>query len=77
MEKVLLVDDDSIFLRIIEHEMRKYEGQFEVSLAKNGVEAVEALKKEDVSVVVTDLMMPEMDGLELLAHVTRNYPRIP
>ncbi|MCP4691796.1 MAG: response regulator, partial [Desulfobacterales bacterium] len=77
MEKVLLVDDDSIFLRIIEHEMRKYEGQFEVSLARNGVEAVEALKKEYVSVVVTDLMMPEMDGLELLAHVTRNYPRIP
>ncbi len=77
MEKVLLVDDDVIFLKIILRQMQKYEGQFEAFVARNGVEAVEVLERETITVVVTDLMMPEMDGLELLAHVTRHYPRIP
>jgi YesN/AraC family two-component response regulator len=35
------------------------------------------LKNENISVLVTDLIMPEVGGLELLAHMTRNYPTTP
>jgi CheY-like chemotaxis protein len=42
-----------------------------------GKEAVQILDATGVDLVVTDLRMPKMDGFELLAHMSGNYPDIP
>lgn len=77
MNKVLIVDDEHEYLEIYQFGLQKYQGRFEVLTALGGEEAIEVLKKENISVLVTDLIMPEVGGLELLAHMTRNYPTTP
>jgi DNA-binding response OmpR family regulator len=77
MDKVLIVDDDVDLLNILEEGLQKYRGQFEVLTALDGQEALSILRRETISVLVTDLIMPKVDGVELLAHMTRNHPTTP
>jgi len=77
MDKVLIVDDDEMLLDSSKEVLQKYKSQFQVLTASDGEEAIELLKKEYISVLVTDLVMPKVDGLELLAYMTRNHPATP
>jgi CheY-like chemotaxis protein len=77
IKKVLLVDDDHEMLLALKEGFTQYRDSFAVQLAADGLQAVESLKKSVVSLVVTDLKMPRMDGLELLAHIMEYYPDIP
>ena len=77
IKNVLLVDDDQEMLLALKEGFDKYRESFAVQLAANGLKAVARLKKSVVSLVVTDLKMPRMDGFELLAHIMEHYPDIP
>ena len=77
MKNVLIVDDDRILRRLIANKLAKQGVPFSILLAENGKEAVAFLKRHPVSLVVTDLQMPEMDGFALLAHLSAHYPDIP
>ncbi|MEW6671285.1 MAG: response regulator [Thermodesulfobacteriota bacterium] len=77
MDKVLIVEDDPNLLERLREELKKYVGQFETLTAANGAEALEVLKKERISVLITDLDMPRMNGMELLAHMRRHHPQVP
>ena len=59
---VLLVEDDADIRNFL---VKELEQNFRVLVAENGVEALEILMKEDVSMVASDVMMPEMNGFEL------------
>jgi signal transduction histidine kinase len=69
---VLFVDDDRLTLSAITRLVRD-EG-YRALFAASGSQALEILESEAVNVVVTDLMMPEMDGLTLLDWVQAEYP---
>ena len=56
--------------------MLKKEG-FEVAAASNGREAIQILKSNKIAVVVTDLKMPDIDGMELLTRISEQHPEIP
>lgn len=77
MKKVLIAEDDRIFSRLLATKLEKYGDRFEVLVAKDGQEALDILKKTKVSVLVTDIQMPRVDGFELLAHVNEHHPVIP
>ena len=77
IKNVLLVDDDYEMLIAIEEGAQIYKDSFSILLASDGFKAVESLKKNLISLVVTDLKMPGMDGFELLAHIMEHYPDIP
>ncbi|MCF8057575.1 MAG: response regulator [Desulfocapsa sp.] len=77
MKKVLIVDDDKSFLQSLIDGFKAYEDKFSIITAGDGIEAVQALKKEEVSLVLTDLKMPRMDGFELVAHLSSNYSDTP
>ena len=71
---VLFIDDEEKVLKSIERclldeSYRKY-------FAKSGQEALEILQREEVHVIVVDMVMPGMDGLELLEIVKKQYPNI-
>ncbi|MGB9599490.1 MAG: sigma-54-dependent transcriptional regulator [Myxococcota bacterium] len=73
--KILIVDDEVNILKVLSASLRK-EG-YETFTAENGEIALKKLYEEDISVVLTDLKMPEMDGIELLKNVMRFNSDIP
>ncbi len=77
MDKVLIVDDDLKVQRILWNRLQEYEDKFEIVLAYDGAEAMEVLQQNSISVVITDIVMPKIDGLELLAHINESYPETP
>lgn len=71
---VLFVDDDEQILRSLERGL--LDESYNKLFAKSGQEALEILRKEEVHVIVTDMCMPEMSGLELLRTARKEYPNI-
>lgn len=71
---VLFVDDDRAMLLSIERCF--LDEPFKQLFAQSGQEALEILQKEEVHVIVTDMCMPEMTGLELLRIARKEYPDI-
>lgn len=75
-KKVLIVDDDQEMMRIIKKDLEKYKRTFAVLTANDGLAAVELLKKNQLSLVITDLEMPQMDGFALLTYIKERYPDV-
>ncbi len=75
MNKILIVDDE-INMRLVLTAMLKKEG-YEVASASDGQEALQILQSGKIAAVVTDLKMPNIDGMELLNHITSKHPAIP
>jgi two-component system alkaline phosphatase synthesis response regulator PhoP len=73
VEKILLVDDDQDILEFLGYNLKK-EG-FDVNTASNGKEAIEIAKKVKPDLIILDVMMPEMDGMET-CHQMRNMPTL-
>jgi DNA-binding response OmpR family regulator len=70
--RVLVVDDDPLVRRAIARRFKKQQ----VTLAENGLAATRALEHERPDVIVSDLKMPEMDGLALAEEVKRRWPEL-
>jgi DNA-binding NarL/FixJ family response regulator len=77
MKKVLIVDDEASFLLSLKDVLKAHRDKFEILTAKNGSVAVDLLRDTSVDLLVTDLRMPEMNGFELLAWVSRHQPQLP
>lgn len=77
MDKVLIVDDDAQLLLILTEALSKYSGKFKTVTASDGLAAIKALQKDRFSLVVTDVQMPRINGLVLLAYMAKNFPEIP
>ena len=65
MYRVLVVDDEKIEREGIKFLLSREEGEFEISEASNGRQALEILRNEEIDILLTDIKMPHMDGLEL------------
>lgn len=69
--RILVVDDDKgerdLFARIIKTD------QHDVKIAKSAKEALAKLKKDSFNLVLTDIVMPQMDGIQLLTKIKKNY----
>ncbi len=70
--RILAVDDEESIREFLEIMLKK-EG-YEVTTAKDGAEAIDVLKKKSFDMVISDLQMPNVTGMELLKHVKDNYP---
>ncbi len=75
--KVILVDDEADVISAMEQKIQWNELGFEVvGSATNGVKALELVEKLQPDVVLTDIKMPYMDGLELAKRLNNDYPNI-
>jgi len=77
MDKVLIAEDDRIHLKRMITILGKYKDKFEVVPAVDGQDAINTLKEQAISVLVTDIQMPRVDGLVLLAYVNEHHPKLP
>jgi len=75
-EQILLVEDDEELLTFMVDKLSKI---YHVHSGRNGKEAIQVLEKEIINMVISDIMMPEMDGLELCEKMKNdvNYSHIP
>ncbi len=74
---ILVVDDEEFLLYPIKEMLEKYCDTFSVLTAEDGLTATEKLKENEISLVVTNLRMPGLNGFELLDHIKAHYPHIP
>jgi two-component system chemotaxis response regulator CheB len=71
----LLIADDSALMRKMLQDVFQAEGDFDIRLARNGVEALDLVRSFDPQVVTLDVQMPGMDGLKCLGQIMIEAPR--
>jgi CheY-like chemotaxis protein len=76
MTTILVVDDSAMDLQLVRGLLKKHSG-WTVLLAANGKEALEHMERQQPDLVLTDLQMPEMNGLELVNVIKIAYPLVP
>jgi len=72
--KVLLVDDEEDFVKSLSERLEMRDLESDVAL--NGHQALESMKADEPGVMVLDLKMPGMDGMEVLRRVREAYPNV-
>jgi DNA-binding response OmpR family regulator len=72
--RVLLVDDEEEFVETLADRMKMRD--LEASTAHNGEEALSVVEQEEPDVIVLDLKMPGIDGIEVLRRVKKAYPKV-
>ena len=77
VQHTILVVDDSAMDRRLATGLLEKEGGYQILIATNGLEALQALKQQPVDLVLTDMQMDQMDGLELVEAVRADYPLTP
>ena len=75
LKKVLIVDDEETLTWSMAKSLSKDKDKYEVLIANNGKEAFNHLKKEKVDLVISDIRMPDINGLDLLVKIKKDYPQ--
>ncbi len=74
--RILFVDDEPLVLKGLQRTLRKMRNEWGMAFTASGREALDILSKQPVDVIVSDLKMPEMDGMQLLTEVRTQYPHV-
>ena len=75
-KRVLFVDDEPNILQGLRRMLRGMRKEWEMAFANSGQEALALMAEQDFDVVVTDMMMPGMDGAQLLNEIKQRYPNV-
>lgn len=75
MKQILIVDDEEDIINIVKRYLER-EG-YEIYIASNGEEALKIYKTHSIDLIITDIMMPVMDGYEFMDEVLRIQERAP
>ena len=74
MKRVLIIDDEKTILNMMTRLLTR--AGYDVHTAQNGVEADQILEKESFDLVITDIIMPQKEGMEMITVLKMNYPEI-
>ena len=75
VRKVLIVDDEETLTWSMARSLSKDRDKYEVMVANDGREALGLLKKNKIDLVITDIRMPDINGLDLLLRIKKEYPQ--
>ena len=74
-KRILIVDDEPSIRMVLRAHLNR--SGYDVTATENGAEAIAMLRNEDYHLVVSDLKMPVVGGMELLKHCNEHYPGLP
>lgn len=77
MSKILIIEDESAILRVLKKIISEESKDYQVEEAVNGLEGFEKIEKNDYDLVLCDIKMPKMDGVEVLERTQKIKPEIP
>jgi DNA-binding response OmpR family regulator len=75
LKRVLIVDDEETLTWSMARSLSKDKDKYEVIIANNGKEALNLLKKNKIDLVISDIRMPDINGLDLLVKIKKEYPQ--
>jgi HD-like signal output (HDOD) protein/ActR/RegA family two-component response regulator len=74
--RIIFVDDEPMVLKGLQRTLRKMRREWEMTFTSSSKEALDILGSGSFDVIVSDLRMPEMDGMQLLAEVKSKHPQV-
>ena len=74
MAKILIVEDEQAIRNVLQNILTEEDKSFEVSTAEHGKQALDLMAKEDFDLLLCDIKMPGIDGVEVLEQVVAKYP---
>lgn len=77
MSKILVIEDESAIRRVLVKILAEESDSYQVMEAEDGLQGIETIKKEDFDLVLCDIKMPKMDGVEVLEAAKKIKPEIP
>ncbi|THV60205.1 sigma-54-dependent Fis family transcriptional regulator [Flagellimonas alvinocaridis] len=77
MSKILVIEDESAIRRVLVKILVEESDSYSVQEAEDGLSGIETIKKEDFDLVLCDIKMPKMDGVEVLEAAKKIKPEIP
>ena len=76
MYRILIVDDERIERNGIRFLLKKLNMEFDIDEAVNGLDALEKMRQENYDILLTDVKMPFMDGIELIDNVVNEKKKM-
>lgn len=76
-KRILVIDDDELLLFVWNHALKKIENEYEIETTSDGYEALRRIREEHFDLVVTDLLMPDVNGYELTEAIRDLHPDMP
>jgi len=77
MSKILVVEDEASIRRVLTKILLEEDEKYQVEEALDGLQALEKIKKDDFDLILCDIKMPKLDGIELLEAVKKHKPEVP
>jgi two-component system, NtrC family, nitrogen regulation response regulator NtrX len=77
MAKILIIEDEAAIRRVLKKILSEESNSYEVEEAEDGLEGVEKVKDDDYDLVLCDIKMPKMDGIEVLEAIKKIKPEVP
>ena len=74
MRRILVVDDEFPIREWLTHVIRNNRPQYEVCSAQNGLDALEQMQMQLFDLIISDIRMPQLDGIGLFEQVNRLHP---
>lgn len=74
-KRILIADDEEIVRTLLAEALKSY--GYDIDVVENGVEAMSHIETKSYDLIITDYMMPNMDGFELTRRIKAKYPHTP
>jgi signal transduction histidine kinase len=72
--RILVVDDDELIIESFERVFKEYESNFEINKTTDGKEAIRLIEEREYDLIITDIVMPDVDGIQILRKVKQVQP---
>tara|TARA_B100000963_G_C22622943_1_gene670859 strand:+ start:1583 stop:2749 length:1167 start_codon:yes stop_codon:yes gene_type:complete len=77
MSRILIIEDESAIRRVLSKILSEEDKSHEIFEAENGIDGINILKKNSVDLIISDIKMPKVDGIEVLEYTQKNIPETP
>ncbi len=74
MGRILVIDDEETVLEVVQQILERH--GYDVLLTDDGDEGIRLCREEEVDLVITDVIMPNKEGLEIILELRRNFPNV-
>ena len=77
MSRILIIEDEQSIRRVLKKILSEEDSSYEIFESADGLTAMQSIKKDDYDLVLCDIKMPKMDGIEVLQATKKIKPDIP